>query len=267
VRPAERLLPSIIGRYLATSSLGRRIYYYPETGSTNDIALELARGGEPEGTVVVTDFQRQGRGRHGHEWVSPAGNDLLFSMILRPPGDPQSVLPVTLAISLSAAVALARATGAEVGVKWPNDLVAETGKVGGILAEASHRSGRPEFVVVGVGINVNGTADEFPEALRGRAESCRTLAGETLDRASLMADVLGLIETYYQRFCMDGFGALVSAYEARLMHMGKGVRFERGGQVVEGDIVGVGDDGALHVSLRGTAERAALYNEIVEVMP
>ena len=93
MRPDQRLLPSIIEPWLATAGFGRRLYYYPEIDSTNDAAMGLARRGEAEGTVVLTDFQRRGRGRRDHTWSSPAGQDLLFSVILRPGGASVSVLP------------------------------------------------------------------------------------------------------------------------------------------------------------------------------
>jgi len=267
VDPGDRLLPSRIRPHLATASLGRRLYYYPATASTNDIALAMARAGEPEGAVVLTDEQYRGRGRHGHSWTDQAGRDLTFSLVLRPQTDAKSLLPVTLVMSLALSVTLSRATGAGVGVKWPNDLVAAQGKVGGILAEASHRSGAPEFVVVGIGINVNGEAAGFPADLGATAVSCRMLCGAPLDRAALFGEALGMVEAYYLRFCRDGFGPLVSAYEERLLHRGRTVRFARGDAQQEGEIIGVGDDGALHVAMAGSGERLPLYNEVIEVLP
>lgn len=263
--PSDRLLPAVVREHLATTTLGRRLYYYPDVGSTNDVALDLARHGQPEGTIVLTDHQRSGRGRHGRTWSSRAGRDLLFSAILRPGGDPQSLLPVTLVISLALSVALSRVTGVEVGVKWPNDLFAPSGKVGGILAEASHRPPRSQFVVVGVGINVNSEETDFPPDFG--AVSCRTLAGRALDRATVLGDILGLVEAYYERFRTDGFGPLVSSYEARLVHRDRPLQFQHEGHVHRADIVGVGEDGSLHVALHSDGRRMALYNEIIEVLP
>jgi BirA family biotin operon repressor/biotin-[acetyl-CoA-carboxylase] ligase len=262
----DRLLPSRVRPHLATASLGRRIYYYPETGSTNDVAVTLARGGEAEGTIVVTDYQRLGRGRQGREWQAPRGRDLLVSVILRPPGEPRSVLPVTLALSLALSAGLSRATGLEVGVKWPNDLVTVDGKLGGILAEATHAPGGAGFVVVGFGINVNAGSEEMPGGLRLPAVSCRSLTGETLDRAPLLADLLGMMEVYYRRFCADGFGPLVSAYEERMLHRGRPVRFVRDGTEHVADVAGVEEDGALRVRVHGSGDPLSLYNEEIEVL-
>ncbi|MCH8291552.1 hypothetical protein IH992_10680 [Candidatus Poribacteria bacterium] len=100
---SEALLPADVRRHLATASIGHRLYYYPETDSTNDVAIDLARNGEPEGAVVYTDFQRRGRGRLDHKWSSPRQRDLLFSVILRPESEPREALAITLAFSVAAA--------------------------------------------------------------------------------------------------------------------------------------------------------------------
>lgn len=263
--PAERLLPGTITPHLATAGFARRIYYYPQAGSSNDVALELARHGEPEGTLVVTDFQRRGRGRRGHQWASREGRDLLFSLILRPETDSAAVLPVTLALSLGVAVAIQGVTGATVDVRWPNDLVVGTGKIGGILAEASHRSGCVEHLVVGLGVNVNSGPDDFPGEIRAQATSCRILTGAAMDRSSVLADVIAGVETYYQRFLADGFGSLAGAYNARLNLTGRQIRFRRGDARFEATVTEVGRDGQLNVRLED-GRTAELQNEVVEVV-
>jgi BirA family biotin operon repressor/biotin-[acetyl-CoA-carboxylase] ligase len=257
MRGEDRLLPSTV--HLATARFGRRMYYYPETGSTNDVAIDLAGRGEVDGTVVLTDFQRHGRGRRGHTWFSPAGEDLLFSLILRPGGESRSVLPVTLCLSLAISVLLSRETDATVGVKWPNDVVTATGKLAGILAEASHAGGAANHVVAGVGVNVNTTA--FPDGL-GPAASCRTLAGHRFNRAALFADLLGIMETYYDRFRADGFGPLVSAFNERLLGRGGRVRVVDGGAPGEGTVRGVDARGGLEIET-DTGIRV-LHGETVE---
>lgn len=263
--PAIGPLPADVRRRLATAYLGRRLYFYPETDSTNDVALGLAARDEAEGTVVVTDFQRRGRGRRAHVWSSPAGKDLLFSMILRPAGDPRHALPVTLAVATAISVTLTKLLDVDVFVKWPNDVVAASGKVAGILAESASSGGRINHVVVGVGVNVNASDDDFGGELRGRAASCRTLSGAEWDRADVLADVLGTIEAYYDRFRRDGFGPLVSAYEARLVQAGKLVTFERDGTRASGRVSGIARDGALVVRLEDGRD-VELYSEHVEVV-
>jgi BirA family biotin operon repressor/biotin-[acetyl-CoA-carboxylase] ligase len=257
-------LPADVRRRLATAYLGRRYYYYPETNSTNDVALALAAAGEAEGAVVVADFQRRGRGRRAHAWSSPAGKDLLFSMILRPQGDARHALPVTLAVATAVSVTLSKLLDADMSVKWPNDVMAPGGKIAGILAESASSGGRLSHAVVGVGVNVNSDVADFAGDLHGRAASCKTIAGAEWDRADLLADLLGTIEAYYDRFKRDGFGPLASAYEARLTQAGKEVAFERDGARWSGRVLGVSRDGALVV--RVSDGDVHLYSEQIEVL-
>jgi BirA family biotin operon repressor/biotin-[acetyl-CoA-carboxylase] ligase len=258
-------LPADVRRRLATAYFGRRSYFYPETDSTNDVALSLALAGEAEGTVVVADYQRRGRGRRAHTWSSPAGKDLLFSVILRPEGDARHALPVTLVAATAISVALSKRLDVDVMVEWPNDVVTQNGKLAGILAESASSGGRLSHVVIGIGVNVNTGEADFAGDLRGRAASCRTLSGVEWDRAELLADLLGTIEAYYDRFKRDGFATLSSAYQARLTQAGRLVSFERDGVRDSGKVAGVSSDGALVVDLEG-GRTVELYSEHVEVI-
>ncbi len=259
-------LPAELQRYLVTDRLGRRVYLYPETDSTNDVALALARSGEPEGTLVVTDHQRRGRGRRSHTWTSPPGKDILGSLILRPPCETREVLAVTLVVATGIAVALSRLLDADHRVKWPNDVLSPGGKIAGILAESSVSAGRVEYVVVGFGINVNSESRDWPEAWRASASSCRLLNGVPWDRALVLADVLGTVEAWYDRFRRDGFAPLMGAYEQRLVQLGRAVAFERGGERWTGVATGVATDGALRVQLDRDGSTVDLYGESAEVI-
>jgi BirA family biotin operon repressor/biotin-[acetyl-CoA-carboxylase] ligase len=189
----------------------------------------------------------------------------LFSVILRPEGDARDALPVTLAVATAISVALSKLLDVDLFVKWPNDVVARAGKVAGILAESASSGGRVAHAVVGVGVNVNAGDEDFPAELRGRAASCRTLSGVAWDRAAILADLLGTIEAYYDRFRRDGFGTLASAYEARLWQAGRAVVFERDGVHGSGRVTGVARDGALVVT-QDDGRRVELYSEQVEVV-
>ncbi len=250
-RTAVGPLPADLARHLATARLGRRVYFYPETDSTNDVAIELARRGEPEGTLVVADHQRRGRGRGGNSWSSPPGRDVLCSLILRPDADARAALAVTLVAAAALSVGLSKLLDVTARVKWPNDVIVGEGKIAGILAESATSGGRVDHVVVGMGINVNSLGEDFPEDLRGRAASCRSLTGEPWDRSLVLADVLGAIEAYYDRFRREGFVPLTGFYESRLWQLGRRVAFERAGARETGVVLGVAGDGALRVELDG----------------
>jgi BirA family biotin operon repressor/biotin-[acetyl-CoA-carboxylase] ligase len=260
VNGIDRLLPSRIKEHVAAWRFGRRIYYYPETISTNRVALDLARSGEAEGALVVADYQTRGRGRLDRDWSSPAGKDLLFTLVLRPAGEPTAVLPITLVFSTAVSIALSHLLGIEVGVKWPNDMIVRGGKIGGILAEGVTVTERSSFVVLGTGINVNSESEDFPEEIRDRTVSCRSVSGRVWDRARVLADVLDIMEAQYERFQKDGFASVRNQYEEKLVVKGRRVSFERDGARLHGTVDGVNDDGALRVIPPGGGNPLALYS-------
>jgi BirA family biotin operon repressor/biotin-[acetyl-CoA-carboxylase] ligase len=258
------LLPRGIQRRLETRSLARRIYYLHEVDSTNRIAADLARAGEPHGTLVVSDYQTKGRGRRNRTWESPAGRNLLFSLILRPGVGAHTALPVTLAFSTALAEVLAALTGRDAGVKWPNDVVVEGKKISGILSEGVSRGGVAVFIVVGIGINVNMGSEEFPEGIRDRSCSCYSLTGREWSRADVLARVLSSLERAYDEFVQEGFGKMVARYKSRLTVLGKLVRFEKAGVETAGTVVDVGTDGSLVVE--AVSGRVALYEQEVSLL-
>lgn len=178
--------------------------------STNDVARELAAQGAPEGLVVVADQQVRGRGRMGREWVSPPGGGLWLSLILRPPLPLARLGPLALVASVGARAAIERVAQVPCRVKWPNDLLVSGSKVGGILTEASGgcACSPPEYVVLGIGVNVNLTAGDLPAWLRKRATSLAMAAGRRLSVAQLGAALLAHTERVYRQFVASGFDAL-----------------------------------------------------------
>jgi len=260
------VLPALVREQLFTSVIGQRLYYYPEMPSTNDVALELARVGEPDGTVVYTDSQTSGRGRGANTWISPPGRDLAMSLILRPQGPVRSILPMTLAIAIAVSVVLTKMLDMDVGVKWPNDVVSGGRKLAGILAEGASRGGESTFVVVGIGINVNSMAEDFPAEIRDTVTSCSEMTSQEFGRAGLMADVLGTIESYYLRFRVDGFGPLIATYEDRHVLAGQSISIRDDDGEYGGVVLGVQEDGALMIR-SDTGQEIKLYNETVRLHP
>ena len=170
------------------------LHIYSEVDSTNERARELAEGNAPAGTIVLADMQVQGKGLAGRRWHSPKGGGLYLSLILRP-----AMLPNPTLLPLLAGLGIARAVRrlvpkAEVAMKWPNDLIVNDRKAGGALSEASFQGERPNYVVLGVGINVNHQPEDFPPELRAVAISLAEAAGDTISRLALADLVLGEIE-------------------------------------------------------------------------
>src|SRR4051794_14278733 len=157
-------LPSL----LQTRWLGRAYRHLAECRSTNDEAAAWARAGAPHGALVIADAQTGGRGRLGRTWHSPPGENLYFSTVLRPEIPPHRAPPLTLAVGVALADAV-REAGCDAQLKWPNDLLLDGKKVAGILTEMTTSGGRVEFVVIGIGVNLDARA--FPAELDGRATS------------------------------------------------------------------------------------------------
>ena len=237
---AERVQP-----LLRTARYGRSLRVLTQTDSTNDDAHGDAAQGAIDGHVVVADAQRSGRGSHGRTWASPAGTDLYLSIVARPELALNELPPLTLAVGLGVAEAVEQLLGAGTAqrteVKWPNDVWLAGKKCAGVLLES--RSAAPQ-VVIGVGLNVNRL--QFPAELVPLATSLRAhrRAQEPLDRARVLAVLLGAIERWVDRFVAERGKPVAEALARRLALRGQRVRCGSH----EGYLVGVADSGALRLS-------------------
>lgn len=166
---------------LAAKWAGQEIVCLEETDSTNKYARMLAREGAAHGTLVMAQRQTAGRGRRGRSWISPAGEGIFMSLIVRPQTDPSQVARLSLAAALATARAIDRETGLDVRIKWPNDIVAAGRKVCGMLLEMDASANGIESVVAGVGINVHQT--QFDEEIAHTASSLDLLAGRRISRS------------------------------------------------------------------------------------
>jgi BirA family transcriptional regulator, biotin operon repressor / biotin---[acetyl-CoA-carboxylase] ligase len=238
---------------LTTRWLGRVYEWHEACASTNDLAAARAKAGAAQGLVIATDTQSAGRGRLGRAWHSPAGESLYVSLLLRPTRPAAEIPPVTLLAGAAVARALAR-LGFQPRLKWPNDVqlvvprehADDDGvrKVAGILTEMSSEGPRTTHVVVGVGLNVNTAA--FPSDLATRATSLRLVGGRALDRADVLAALLGAFEPLYERFLAEGPAAAGAAWQ-EFAALGARCRVAAAGGALEGIAVGVDADGALRL--------------------
>lgn len=242
----------LLGPYLEVILEGTfpnlRVVFYPETPSTNTEAKKLAEEGHPEGTLVVTENQTQGRGRLGRGWFAEPGKSLTVSLVLRPPVEPRLCPSLSLLTALSLAVALEN-LGFPVTLKWPNDLYLSGKKVAGVLLESAMEMDRVEWVVVGVGVNVNG--ESFPPDLADRATSLFLVKKEPLPRFQVLQAFLGVFGKEYPRFVKVGsFAPWIPAFSARLPFLGKPVEVVLGEKVFQGIAQRIDEDGALWVGER-----------------
>lgn len=263
------------------SSSGTRfgdVRWVADTGSTNADVLALARDGAAEGVVLVADHQSAGRGRLGRSWEAPPGSSLLVSVLTRPSfglaASPLSDLHlVSMAMGLAAAEAVRAVAGVAVGVKWPNDLVADvdevagvvgvgTRKLSGILAESVIEGDHVLALVVGIGINVNWPA-EVPVELADIAVAANHLAGREVDRAELLVALLERFDHWYGELgTASGRAALHARYRELSATLGRRVRVELRDEVVVGDAVALTDDGHLVVEVAAPAGDATERREI-----
>lgn len=195
------LLRRVVGHRLADAEF----HFHRETGSTNDEALRLARSGAPEWTTVFADAQSAGRGRRGARWCGKPGSDLLLSIVLRPDIARNRAGRLTLLAALAVRRAIRECTDLRPQVKWPNDLVLEGRKLAGILVE-SHGlpAAQGDVAILGIGLNVNGTLDDFPPDLRSTATSLRIASDQgTLSREGVAAAILIAFADLYPAAAAD----------------------------------------------------------------
>jgi BirA family biotin operon repressor/biotin-[acetyl-CoA-carboxylase] ligase len=231
------------------SMFGHSFRYHDEIESTNLEAKTLALKGAPEGTVVVAEAQSAGRGRLGRRWTSPAGKGLLFSVILRPKLPMSEAHMLTIVAATAAAEAIEKHVPARAAIKWPNDLFIGDRKVGGILMEVSGEQDDVDWVVLGMGLNVNTEFSELPVALRRTATSLKIASGETVDRSDVLATLLLCLESHYQAALRGGFDKALTAFRERDYLLSRTISVETRQGPVIGAAAGIDDRGALLVQL------------------
>ena len=200
----------------------KSINCFQELPSTQDLALQLAKEGAEEGTLVVSEAQNSGRGRRGSRWFSPKGG-LWFSFILKPAMAVDPAAALNLGIGLAVIRALKKTAGIDTLIKWPNDILCGGKKLGGIIADAGTGKEGPIYIVAGIGINTNVPAEDFPPELRDSAVSLQGL-GRSVDNLELMGSILEETGRMYTVFTRDGFGPILAEVKKNCYTIGKRIR-------------------------------------------
>lgn len=214
----EEMMAELKSLGLKTKWAGQEIVYFPETDSTNRRARLLAQEGAPHGMLVLADSQNAGRGRRGRGWISPAGEGIFMSLLLRPQMHPSQVAKLSLLTALAVANAIVRETGLDARIKWPNDIVIEGRKVCGLLLEMTADEHAVHDVVAGVGINVH--QREFDPEIAHTASSLDLLAGKHVSRAAL---VRAFLEEFERAMELDD-DRMMADYIARSATLGQKVQ-------------------------------------------
>lgn len=237
----------LLKKKLTGKFFGHRLYYYPETGSTNDEAYRLGMAGAQEGTVVIAECQTKGKGRLARSWHSPAGSNIYTSVIMRPHLTPVAAPQISLVAGVAVAETLNNYCPGKVQLKWPNDVLVNGKKICGILAQMKTAGENVDFVVVGIGINVNIGENHFPEEIREIATSVSSETGRKISREDLIISLYENLAKWYKKLLQNGFAAVKEKWLGLAPMIGQDVQVMFLNEKVSGKALDLDDDGALIV--------------------
>lgn len=246
-----------------TKWLGKTLQFFESVESTQDVAREWILNGAPHGAVVIADTQTKGRGRVGRSWFSPPGKNLYFTAALLLPNPHPPLGTLSLLVGVAVAEAL-RKFGAEVFVKWANDVVSKTGrKLAGILIEGFEAEPQRFWALVGIGINVNLAENEFPDDLQLTATSLKVVCGRELDRFEVLTEVLCSLELWWERWESNELASFWQSYDRLDWLKGKQVRTVLpDGTTLEGIAWGVTEEGELKLLLPDGTEKRLIAGDV-----
>jgi len=235
----------LLSRLGKTKIIGRDIRVFERTTSTNDVIEKLARDGVQEGAVVFAESQTKGRGRLGRRWASPERRGLWFSVLLRPDLRPQETTQLTVIAATALWRAIHEQTGLRPEIKWPNDILIRGRKTAGILTELTAELDRVKYVILGIGVDVNLGAGDFPPELRKLATSLKIETGNAVSRSELATAILRELDRDYERVCSGDFAVVADEWEEHCTTLGRHVAIQIGDRKIRGRAESLGEDGAL----------------------
>lgn len=245
LKTPEKITADEIRLGLTTSFIGRNIHYEESVESTQRIAHRFASEDVPEGTVIIAEEQLTGRGRMDRKWHSPKYTGIWMSLIIRP-NIPLSKAPqLTLLTAVAIVQAIEETTDLLPEIKWPNDILINGKKVTGILTELQAEADRIHSIIIGIGLNVNQTMEDFPLELRETASSLLIELGKTVSRAELIRSIFKNFENLYTLYLNQGFLPIKLLWEGYTSSIGKNIRARTLTTTIEGKALGITDDGVL----------------------
>lgn len=233
------------------------IEHHERLVSTSDRLKERARAGAPEWTVVLADEQTGGRGRQGRVWASPPGG-LYLSVLLRPGFEAFGLIPLAAGVAVVEAL---REWGVAAALKWPNDALAGGRKIAGILAEASSSGSRLDWVVLGLGVNLE-AGEGLPARVGETATSVRALTAARVEPTSAACAVLAHLASWYDALRAEAAHVVRAWNERALPWWGRHVELRSGGQVMRGIAEGIDPGGALVLVLEDGSRTAVLSADV-----
>jgi len=257
--PAERLCPDQIECALNTRLVGRRIAVWNRVTSTNDIAGRAASSRTNDGFVVLAEEQTAGRGRRGRSWFAQPRSSILMSVLLFPPELLDNPAWLTALGAVAAADVVEEWTGRPARIKWPNDVRVAGQKVAGVLVERGQGS------IIGIGLNVNTDANEFPESLQSEGTSIYLLTGESADRSEMAKALINRIDEHYSICLIQGSVALKTPWCSRFELLGRVVRVHTKSATFVSRLVDADFEDGLTLNASGGPCRHIPMHEIIEL--
>ncbi|MDP2911009.1 MAG: biotin--[acetyl-CoA-carboxylase] ligase, partial [Candidatus Omnitrophota bacterium] len=255
----DRLTEIELKWQLKTGIIGKKIYSYKETGSTNDTAYALASSGEKEGSVVIAESQTSGRGRMNRKWVSPKSKGAYFSAILRPSILPKDVSSITLFSALAVAKTISEMTDVKAFIKWPNDVLINGHKVCGILTEMSAETDKINFVIIGIGININTKKDALPKGATSLLEE----SGREISRVEFVKGIFRNMDKLYGIFKAGNIEDIIKEYKEFSNFLGTRVQVTYHDEKIEGYAVDVDKEGALILRMDSGLNERVLAGDVL----
>ncbi len=237
--------------------IGEKIIRVKSCPSTNTLAKELALSGEKEGTVVISEEQTRGKGTKGRSWYSARKKGLYLSVILYPSRPDISLL--SLVTGLAACDAVLSSFGVKVSLKWPNDLVWEGKKMGGILCESGYLGNRVNYAILGMGLNLNHDLGDFPEKIRQQAVSLKLITKEDIEEGQLLGNLWQELNHWYGQFLLEKREGIVRAFQKRsVLAVGTEMTVDMDGEMISGIYRGINLQGGLILECEG--EKKILFS-------
>jgi BirA family biotin operon repressor/biotin-[acetyl-CoA-carboxylase] ligase len=239
----DKLFPQEVGYNLNTAIVGKKIYYLETVSTTMDVALRLGAEGAVEGTIVLAEMQTKGRGRLGRNWLSPKYKGIYLSLILRPKISLSQASLLTLLSAISVCEAIKEVTSLEAKIKWPNDIILNDKKLGGILIELNAETDQVKFVVIGLGLNINNDKKSLPDT----AISLKEAKKEEISRVELLKEILRRMESNYKLFQKGEQREIIEKWRVLNITLGKRIKIAFQKEHLEGEALEIDTDGGLLV--------------------
>ena len=237
---------NLLDNYLNTKTLGRIVKYKPKTFSTNNDAKQYINDNNYHGSLFVTDSQLKGRGRRDNIWESSQNKSLTFSLILYPKINFRSIGLLPLLAGISAVKGIQKSTSIQSGLKWPNDIILDQKKIGGILIE-SKQTKHGFGIIIGMGLNINEKVSDIPNYIINKTSSLAIFTGKSFCREKILANILNEFE-YLLDNCLN---SIISIWENSCIHMNSHISFHSEDELHKGIFKGISSEGYALIDING----------------